>query len=381
MPGPVGRLRRFGTVGAVLAASLLLVIPGGGAASEPPVTVRVAVAGEGRVYSLSRLVSCTSRCSYQFRRDKVLTLGVKAGRDFRFEGWRGSCLGDGPRCIVAADAGGTVRARFRRLTTRAELVVSGSGTVVGSPSSLACGVQQVRCAADVGKGAPLVLRARPLAGHQFVGWSRACRGDDRPACTITPVEDVSVGATFRSLEPQPGRLTVLAQAPGFVGLRPGLVNTVPAGIDCPPTCEALFPAGTRVTLRTPFLEARWGGACVGEAKECPLIVDSELVVTAGVSVYLPFTPPAPARPSFGLNVTVSGRGTVTDGRRIRCGVAARTIADCRALFQYGEVVVLRAVARPDAQFGGWGGFCRGAANTCRVRATAAKTVTGFFRRR
>ena len=80
-----------------------------------PATLRVTVEGEGQVYSPHRLVSCTSRCSYRLRPDRVLTLAVDPARHFSFESWGGTCVGDGPACTVAADAGGTVRAVFRRI--------------------------------------------------------------------------------------------------------------------------------------------------------------------------------------------------------------------------------------------------------------------------
>jgi hypothetical protein len=74
-------------------------------------------------------------------------------------------------------------------------------------------------------------------------------------------------------------------------------------------------------------------------------------------------------------------GTVTDGRRIRCGVAAVSAADCRAFFEGGDVVVLRAIAGEGARFGGWGGaFCSGLTRRCDIRVSAAKTVSAFFRR-
>jgi hypothetical protein len=75
---------------------------------------------------------------------------------------------------------------------------------------------------------------------------------------------------------------------------------------------------------------------------------------------------------------VSGNGTVK-GVGIRCGGRRGSLLACEALFQYGRIVVLRAVPVGHSRFAGWSGFCQGKKLRCSVRVTAPKTVAALFR--
>jgi hypothetical protein len=288
-------------------------------------------------------------------------------------GWSGSCIGVVPNCVLAVDTGGIVQAQFGRPTT-VELLVSGGGTVVSSPAGIACGVGGAKCVADFEFGSRLVVRARPRPGYAFVGWSdlradpdlpraKACGARHTLVCVFSPRRWMRVGAMFRRLKPQPGlRLLSVVAHPVPSSIRESeLMKSVPAGIRCPlaigerrpPTspfprlstarCRTV-PAGTLVSLQTrDEFGAQWRGACVGVAIRCALIADSELTVTARVHFEAHHAVPDTG---VGVNVTVSGAGTVTDGHRIRCGVAAQKAADCRAFFKSRQVVVLKGATFP-----------------------------------
>ena len=88
----------------------------------------------------------------------------------------------------------------------------------------------------------------------------------------------------------------------------GSVSSRPAGISCPGTCVASFPAGTKVALLpkankgSTFL--RWGGSCAGKAA-CDVDVTTLASVAAEFSAGkapAPAPPPAP-----------SGRGLLMSG--------------------------------------------------------------------
>ena len=108
------------------------------------------------------------------------------------------------------------------------------------------------------------------------------------------------------------------------------VTSQPAGIDCPPTCQASFPSGTIVTLLTN--DGIWSGACTGETLDrCALVIDAPTEV--GVTPAPP--PPLPAvprRPRGYVDVTVSGAGLVTssDGQ-IQCGFSPRPSFHCHKI--------------------------------------------------
>ena len=69
----------------------------------------------------------------------------------------------------------------------------------------------------------------------------------------------------------------------------------------------------------------------------------------------------------------TGGGTVTSSPAgIACG------ATCQAYFLTGTSVTLTAAPAADSSFAGWSGACTGAATTCTVSMTAAKSVTATF---
>jgi hypothetical protein len=87
----------------------------------------------------------------------------------------------------------------------------------------------------------------------------------------------------------------------------------------------------------------------------------------------PPTNPQPGANSFALTITNSGPGVVTSQPvGIACGAA------CSAPFAADEVVTLSAAAASTATFSGWTGDCTGAANTCVVTMSQARTVGASF---
>jgi Divergent InlB B-repeat domain len=71
------------------------------------------------------------------------------------------------------------------------VTVSGSGTVQG-PGKRLC---RKRCRWAFRRGAVVVLRARPAAGHRFVGWRGACSG--AAGCLVRLKRDRRINARFR----------------------------------------------------------------------------------------------------------------------------------------------------------------------------------------
>jgi hypothetical protein len=109
-------------------------------------------------------------------------------------------------------------------------------------------------------GALLNATATVPAGTRYVtvvGFEDCCDGG-------TPLLEYNYGTgwlTAQAPAPAPTPLTVAVPAAG------GRVTSSPAGIDCGPSCEALFATGSQVVLTpTPnpyFAFGGWGGACTG----------------------------------------------------------------------------------------------------------------------
>lgn len=147
----------------------------------------------------------------------------------------------------------------------------------------------------------------------------------------------------------------------------GSVQSSPAGITCPSTCSALFPATSIVTLAaTPQPNstfAGWSGACAGTGS-CSISMDGARSVTA---TFVPVV--------YTLAVTKSGfgSGVVTSSPAgINCGT------DCSELYASGTIVTLSASPSPGSIFSGWTrGGCSGT-GTCTVNMTMSVTVTAEF---
>ncbi|NEX16048.1 MAG: hypothetical protein C1943_05285 [Halochromatium sp.] len=92
---------------------------------------------------------------------------------------------------------------------------------------------------------------------------------------------------------------------GLEGNGSGTLTSEPAGIDCGLECNAVFAAGTEVTLTaTPdsaMMFAGWSGACSGTEPTCTLILNEATIVIAHFEQGYPITP----------QITPSGAGTVT----------------------------------------------------------------------
>ena len=364
----VRRLRHW----TALAGAVAVVAGSGGAEAKPAPRelLLVAKAGSGAVRDGSGAVECGKRCRAHFRRGALVTLTARPARHFDFVRWGGACIGLAPSCVVAMDGRRAVRAEFRRREVSLALTVGGPGTVASEPPGLLCGVRGDTCSASFGEGTRVFLRAEPAPGHEPADWAGACAQSGLPTCTLRPTEALEATATFRAAPRGTGSARLTVTRSSRSGER---IVSDPPGIECLPTCAGEFAAGTLVTLAPVRYGAYWRGACVGIVPRCRLVVDAPLAVTA-----ILVGGPHPAPPSYGVNVTVSGPGTVTDGRSIRCGRAARSLRDCRRFVSAGAVVVLRAVPEPETRFVAWGGFCRGR-GPCSLTVASTMFVTAAFR--
>ena len=180
-----------------------------------------------------------------------------------------------------------------------------------------------------------------------------------PSSEVSPSPEASESAS-PSLTASPVekfRLTVV-----MTGAENGRLISIPAGINCPTRCSALFPAGTFVKMIPQAAEPPagydmtwmdWVEACPGEGTTC------ETTVTSNQTFHATFR----LRPSsFALQVTPAGQGVVTSAPD---GINCTDNNICTANFSAGEVI-LTAVAASGYTFAGWSGACTGTASTCTV---------------
>lgn len=307
--------------------------------------------GDATVSSDPGGIDCPATCSSDFAAGSQVELSQNPAPGYFFEGWGGACSGDGA-CMVTMDQARAVTANYTDVATSMLVVtVVGDGVVESSPSRIDC---PLFCTAEFATDETVVLAARSAQGVDFVGWSGDCSGTGN--CTLSMLADRAVTATFADTQP-----TFPLQV-AFAG-GSGAITSIPAGIDCPGSCSADFPAGTDVELlQVPaagFAFDSWTGDCSGD-EACRLTMDGARSVTANYAQ------------ENSLTVSVSGSGAVTS---TPAGIDCP--GNCSAGFPPAEKVLLTPQAVGGASFVQWGGDCSGD-GVCVVAMGADRQVTATF---
>ena len=331
------------------------------AGSEPQAlagSASIVVHGQGRVTSEPPgAIDCPGDCSHTFSGSTTLTLRAAPA-----SGWataQNAFCGETDLCTVSLnDTGHTIDVYFR---PRAMLQVwpNGEGAItlsptpadrLGQPDTAPCTPKNpftdTGCDLYYLPGTAVTATAAAAAGSTFLGWSaHGCAGTS--ACAITLSRDsTSLVARFTPLEVRVDR----------GGDRTGSIVSEPAGIACPPTCQAPFPYGTQVTLvarpdpASPFLSWKFGCTptatdprrCVLTATNRPNWVGVRLGKDGGVG--------QPATLSVLFDVTREGQGSVA-GNELDCGDR------CEHRYVFGSQEELSATAAAGWRFSGWNGAC------------------------
>ena len=130
---------------------------------------------------------------------------------------------------------------FERPTTilrSLDVTIAGGGSVSSIPPGIDC--PATACQADFVDGSSVTLTASPGPGFAFDGWSGDCSGTG--TCQVVMDQARSVQAAFVSTVVT-YRVDVELDGNGV-----GMVESTPAGIDCPGDCSEAFEDGESVTL-------------------------------------------------------------------------------------------------------------------------------------
>jgi len=334
----------------------------------------------GTVTSTPDGIDCGNQCNADFNRNTSVTLTATPDIGFRTR-WGNGCNSiNGNTCTVSVDQTKTVNVEFIGVTGWIQIEGDGTILVSGSGRTTSCTKDLLggRCREDLAEwlrlGSTITLTAIPDPGNSFQGWGGGlCMGTES-SCTVklNPHNVIAIIAIFSDDTSYPLYINK-------TGNGSGTVTSIPTGISCGRDCQAIYAAGTTVTL-TAEIEAgshfSWGGACSssnprggstqGNRSICTLTMDQAQSVTAA------FT----KTPSIIIHKT--GQGHVTSAPAgIFCGEA------CSAEYESGKTVTLTAL--PDAangwRFDGWGKFdqCAGyALNQCILSVKAAETINVTF---
>ncbi|GAM08162.1 thermophilic serine proteinase [Geobacter sp. OR-1] len=233
------------------------------------------------------------------------------------------------------------------------VTIAGDGTVNSSQGAgLNC--SSASCSQDYSDGTNIVLTATPGPGYAFSGWSGACSGI--APCALTMNQPRIVTATFA-----PSYLLEVKLSGS------GTVHSSPApDVNCSSSsCRQSYANVSVVTLTaTPapgFVFSGWSGDCSG-METCMVTMNQDQSITATFI------------PTYPLNVTVSGSGTVHSSPSTDISCSSGT---CSKTYPSGSVVTLTASPSTDYLFTGWSGACGGTGD-CTVTMDAATAVTASF---
>ncbi len=331
------------------------------------VTERLTISrsGLGSVRSSPAGISCPGTCEAEFVRGTEVTLTAHPASGVAFGRWSGtpSVCSDpaATSCELTLGASRTVHASFTDKTPKLRVSRQGPGFVTSSPAGISC---PATCEAQFKRATKVVLTAKPAANAVFRRWSDqpACAAS-QPSCTLTLYDDSRVSAVFEVSFPE---RTLKVARSGLGGIR-----SEPAGISCPPTCEARFKERTDVRLTASpasgYRFSGWAGRCAasGASSTCRLTISGDMLVGADFS----------AVPKASLRVTIKGVGQIESAPRgINCSLS------CSAWFRRYTTVTLTAISRNRSRFDGWDGdACAGSKNpVCDVRLDVSKSVSARF---
>jgi uncharacterized repeat protein (TIGR01451 family) len=305
--------------------------------------------GTGYVSSQPPGIDCGADCRETYPLATEVSLTATPDPGFYFYRWNLEACGHKIVCTTTIHGDQVIEADFG--PDRLEVTKSGPGLgIVWSPTGfIYCGSD---CEENFGDVTEILLKAVPLEGSNFYGWTGPCSGTGD--CVVTVENLTRVNAVFGT-----GGLVVAKTGSGT-----GTVSSTPAGINCGADCFELFTPGTPVRLDAAADAGSWfhgwEGACTGNGP-CQLVVTGPTQVTALFTTH-----------RLEVAKTGNGTGTVSSAPAgIDCG------ADCDQIYPQPTTVVLTALSTPGSWFFGWSGACTGAGE-CRVLVQDLKQVTAHF---
>jgi len=268
-----------------------------------PRRLQVSLNGGGTVRSDPAGIDCPRTCAADFPPGTAVRLEASAPAGWDFAGFGGACTG--PSCTLTLSNDVSAWATFVQRPVNLAVQVSGSGSVLSRPAGIDC--PRV-CSATFNAGSDVSLTATPAAGFSFRAFSGACSGG---SCALHLSAETRVEAAFAAVPTF--KVVVVAGGTGR-----GRVTSVPAGIDCPGTCEGSFAEGTALALSASpdalSKFSRWSGSCSGAA--CTLALKADAAVGAEfeqrryVAMDLGTTPGA----WWSVSAGISPHGTLIAGK-------------------------------------------------------------------
>jgi hypothetical protein len=265
--------------------------------AQPPgsfdLTVQRTGVGTGSVVSAPGGISCGDTCTASFAPDQTVRLLATEGINSSFARWTGcDRLAPPPSgsiaiCEVDMTRARGVEAEFDYAVGGQyllEFVVTGAdGIVESSDHAIICSSAGPDCQEHYLPGVSVSIGYNLLrGGGTFLGWGGDCANFGFAGSNNLVMNgDKHCTAQFSSPPPTQFTLNIVKVGPTST------VRSVPAGIDCGPTCNAPFNAGQRVLLEvipgTGFNFNGWSG-CTRQPPGANFWPDCEVEMTSNRTV-------------------------------------------------------------------------------------------------
>jgi hypothetical protein len=372
--------RRASTVASLALLGLLVsALPASGSQAPDAVagSATIVIHGQGRVTSdPPGAINCPTSCSFAFAGSTTLTLRAAPATGY-VTAQVAACTEVDVCTVQLNDFAYTIDVYFRP-RAKLQLWPNGDGTIDvvpppadwrGEPTQASCtpanSFEGTGCEFYYLPGSSVTAIARPGPSSTFLGFSTpVC--SNTSFCTINLPRDTSLVARFSPLE-----IRVIRGGNGT-----GSIVSEPAGIACPPTCTASFPAGSQMTLvavpdpASPFLSWKFGCAVsASDPRRCTLTATNR-PNWVGVALGEDDTIGVPTTLAVLFDIARVGKGAIT-GRELDCG------AKCAHRYVFGTREELRARPSDGWRFTRWSGACSKAA-TCSLYIGPVTTVGALF---
>jgi Leucine-rich repeat (LRR) protein len=184
------------------------------------------------------------------------------------------------------------------ISTTLTVTLVGQGKVNSNPVGIDCS----QCTHDFDTGTQVTLTAVPESSWQLAKWQGDC--DQNGQVTLDKDKQCeAVLVRTAPLPPSPPLATLFPLTVTLVGQ--GKVISMPAGIDCRNSCQAMFESNTAITLTTVpesgWQLAKWQADCdtdglvrMNKEKQCEAIFVTIKPDTSGI----PILPPSDTNPSI-----------------------------------------------------------------------------------
>ncbi|MFO0677543.1 MAG: Ig-like domain-containing protein [Polyangiaceae bacterium] len=337
-------------------------------------TVAVSPQAAGNVTAVSpsgQISNCGGGggCSGTYSSDTTVSLVASPTSNYRFLNWSGDCAGTDNSLGVPMTTNKSCTAVFQAtIPMTVTKTGQGSGTVTMSGSgggTASCGTQCITSLSrNYDQGTTVTYDATAAQGSTFAGWS-GCSTSTSAQIQVSAVMATTCTARFDAAPPQ--NLTVNVTGQGTVVSSPSLISCGAGNT----ACSGELPQGTSVNLTATassgWMFTGWSNCSTSTSRGIQFTLSSATTCVAT------FT----QTPSYALNVTIAGMGTVTSQNPagMNCANGSGT---CSIDVPQATQTTLTATAASGYAFRAWSGCSTSTSRSIAVTMDMTKTCTANF---